>query len=608
MVEELLRQPVDAHGRVDPGVGEQLRERGADAAHAAVVLDADDEAVLPGRVDERRVEGLDPAGIHDGHAHALVDEARGHVEARLGHGPDGDEEHVLRPGAHQHVAGAEAVHGLDVRGRGALGVAHHRRGVVDVDGLAEELAQPRGVAGGCQTQTRHDLQDRHVPHAVVARPVVTGGAGPVEHEGDARAVQRAVHQHLVEGAVEEGGVHRDDRVQPAHREAGRRRGGVLLGDADVVRALGEGCREPVEPDRVHHRGGDRHEVGTTSAERDHLLGEGVGPDAALGSLDAGVDVELAGRVELVGLVPFGRVVAEALAGDDVHDHGAAELLGRGERLLDGRLVVALDRADVLQAQILEEALRRQGVLHALLHGVQRVVDRGADAAHAVEALLHRVEELLVARARAQRGEVVGQPADRRGVGAAVVVHDHHDAAVGARGDVVQRLPGHAAGQGAVADDRHDVTVLAADRVRLREPVGVGQGGRRVAVLHPVVLGLGPARVARQPALLAESVEAREPSGQHLVHVGLVAGVEDDRVARRVEHAVDGQRQLDDAEVGAEMAAGARDGAHERVPDLRGQRGQLRLVERTQILRGGDRLQQAHASSLGGARGGRCEVR
>ena len=36
-------------------------------------------------------------------------------------------------------------------------------------------------------------------------------------------VQREVHQHLVEGAVEEGRVDRDDRVQAAERQAGRAR-------------------------------------------------------------------------------------------------------------------------------------------------------------------------------------------------------------------------------------------------------------------------------------------------------------------------------------------------------------------------------------------------
>ena len=87
-----------------------------------------------------------------------------------------------------------------------------------------------------------------------------------------------------------------------------------------------------------------------------------------------------------------------------------------------------------------------------------------------------------------------------------------DRTVGA-GDVVQRLPAHAAGQGAVADDGHDRAPFAADLERLGHAVGVGQRGRRVRVLDPVVRALGPARVARQPAGLAQRVEAVLSAGQ-----------------------------------------------------------------------------------------------
>ena len=47
------------------------------------------------------------------------------------------------------------------------------------------------------------------------------------------------------------------------------------------------------------------------------------------------------------------------------------------------------------------------------------------------------------------------------------------------------------------------------------------------------------------------------TGEQLVDVGLVAGVEHDGVPRGAEGAVQRDRQLDDPEVGAEVAAGAR---------------------------------------------------
>ena len=383
------------------------------AADDAVVLDADHEPVLARQVDEGGVDRLDPARVDDGDADPLGGEPVGHLDRDRGHRADPDDEHVLGAVADQHVAAAGPVDRLDVVVRRALGEPYDGRGVVDLDGLPEQLAQPGAVARGGEPQPRDDLEHRHVPHAVVAGAVVAGHAGPVEHEGDAAPVQRDVHQHLVERTVEEGGVDRDHRVQAAHREARRRGGRVLLGDADVEGALGVLRGEQVQPDRVQHRGGDRDEVLALAAERDHLVGEHVGPDPALGVLLAGLHVERSGRVELVGLVALGGVVAEALPGHHVHDHRAVEPLRLGERLLDGAAVVAVDRADVLQPEVLEEPLRRERVLHALLDRVQRVVDGGPDAADAVEPLLHQVEHLLVARAGAQRGQVVGEAADGR---------------------------------------------------------------------------------------------------------------------------------------------------------------------------------------------------
>ena len=52
-----------------------------------------------------------------------------------------------------------------------------------------------------------------------------------------------------------------------------------------------------------------------------------------------------------------------------------------------------------------------------------------------------------------------------------------------------------------------------------------------------------------------------------MHVGLVAGVPDDRVARAGEDAVEGERQLHHAEVWREMAAGLGDVLDQELADL-----------------------------------------
>ena len=166
--------------------------------------------------------------------------------------------------------------------------------------------------------------------------------------------------------------------------------------------------------------------------------------------------------------------------------------------------------------------------------------------------------------------MVGETADRGRVAAAVVVDDDHHRPAG-RGDIVQRLPAHAAGERAVAHHRDHMPVAVPGQFeRLGQPVGIRQRRARVAGLDPVVFALGARRISRKPTLFAQTFEVRAAAGQHLVHVGLVAGVEDDRIVRRIEHPVDRQRQLDDAEVGPQMPPGSSHLVDQKLANLAGQ--------------------------------------
>ncbi len=112
--------------------------------------------------------------------------------------------------------------------------------------------------------------------------------------------------------------------------------------------------------------------------------------------------------------------------------------------------------------------------------------------------------------------------------------------------IIEALVGHPAGKGTVADDGDDVAVrVIAAPNRGGQAVGVAKRRRRVAVLDPVVHGLGSRRVAREPFGLAQRGEHFTPAGNELVHVGLVARVPDDVVPRRTEYPVQRQRQFDD---------------------------------------------------------------
>ena len=83
--------------------------------------------------------------------------------------------------------------------------------------------------------------------------------------------------------------------------------------------------------------------------------------------------------------------------------------------------------------------------------------------------------------------------------------------------------------------------------RLRQPLPDGQAGSGVTAVEDVVRRLGPAREAADAVELTQRREPLQASGQQLVRVGLVAGIPDDSIARRLQQPVEGDRQLDDAE-------------------------------------------------------------
>ena len=89
----------------------------------------------------------------------------------------------------------------------------------------------------------------------------------------------------------------------------------------------------------------------------------------------------------------------------------------------------------------------------------------------------------------------------------------------------------------------------------------------MAVLEPVVVRFKPVRIAGQSAQLPERSKRTGPAGEHLVRIGLVSCVPDDHVARGDEDAVEGERQFDDSEIRAKVAAVLRHGLDDHGTDL-----------------------------------------
>ena len=90
--------------------------------------------------------------------------------------------------------------------------------------------------------------------------------------------------------------------------------------------------------------------------------------------------------------------------------------------------------------------------------------------------------------------------------------------------------------------------------------------------------------ARQSAPLTERPNAVPSARQDFMWIGLMADIPDQPVARRVEQVMDGDREFDHAQSGAQVAAGHRDGVDHFLAEFVGKSRQLGLRQRAQICR------------------------
>ena len=117
VIDELVRQSELVHRGVDAGFAQHLPNPCADSADPDAVLDRDDETVGCRELDDRRLDGHDPARIDDGRADALRSQSLRDIDRDVGHRSDADDQHVLRVGADEHVdAVAEALQSRQGRG------------------------------------------------------------------------------------------------------------------------------------------------------------------------------------------------------------------------------------------------------------------------------------------------------------------------------------------------------------------------------------------------------------------------------------------------------------------------------------------------------------
>ena len=526
--------------------------------------------------DQRHVERLGEARVRDGAQDALGGQLFGRGKALLqacAIGQDGNIQALAQDPPAPDLERRAALRQHQAKPVAAR-IAEGGRPIVDRRGRGDHVHQFQLIGRGHQDHVGQAAEIDDVEGAGVRCTVGADQAGAIQGKAHGQALQRHVVHHLVVGALKERRVDGAERLHPFGRHAGGEGDGMLLGDADVEGAIGEALGEKIEPGPRRHRRrhGDDPLIGRGLGGQ--RLGEDLGVGRRTGwclGLLAGDDIELRDAVVLVGAL-FGRGVALALPGHDMQQDRAPvvrvpQVAQHRHQVVE---VVPVDRADIVEAQLLEQCPAGQQAARELVGAPRHLLERTWEAARH---LGHQVAQRQERPRGDQTRQVSAHGADGRRDRHVVVVQ-HHDHVGAAGAGVVHGLVGHAGAHGAVADDGDDLPVLALQPARHRHSQPGRNRGRGMGGAERVVLAFGAAGESGKAATLANRANPVAAAGEDLVGISLMADIPDQPITWRVEHRVEGHGQLDHAERGAEVAAGDGNRFDRLGAQLRGERLQL----------------------------------
>ncbi len=190
-----------------------------------------------------------------------------------------------------------------------------------------------------------------------------------------------------------------------------------------------------------------------------------------------------------------------LVGQDVEQHRAVHRLDLVEIGPECLEVVAVDRADVGEAELLEEHAAVDRGLDRVLHLLEPAIGLVADQRDRRQELADPPVPVAVDRGHPGLVEVIAQAADP-GADRHLIVIQHDQELLAESTGVVQGLEDDARGERAVADDRHRVPLGMADQVVARlQAQGRRRGTTGVAGHEQVVKAFGRVGVAHQAPLV-----------------------------------------------------------------------------------------------------------
>ncbi len=377
-----------------------------------------------------------------------------------------------------------------------------------------------------------------------------------------RAVHRETHRkrldchvvhHLVVGALQEGRIDHGERTEALRGQTRRKGHSVLFGDAHIETAFGKARGEEVETRAGGHGCRECNDLFVALGLRHQCLGENLGVGRRAGHtflLFPRHDVELRNAVIFVR-GGFGRCVALALLRHHMDQDGAivdvADVLEHRNEVVE---IMPVDRTDVEESEFLEKRPAHPEAAGILFRPLGRNPKKARQLGRH---LLEEITKAAIGATGDKARQIGAHGAHRRRNRHVVVVQDNDQPGAHSAG-IIHRLIGHARAHRAVADNSDNIVLLSGQIARRRKTEASRDRGRGMRRAKRVVDALCALGEAGKSATLAQRSHARAPAGENLVWIGLMADVPNQLVARRIEDAVQRDREFDDPKAGSQMTA------------------------------------------------------
>ena len=386
----------------------------------------------------------------------------------------------------------------------------------------------------------------------VKNAVMRGTVGGIETctvnaEHDGQVLQSDIVHNIIVGALQKAGIDGNHGAASVCGKSCGKGDSVGLGNTNVKKACGMLCLECGKPRSRGHCGSNGTnttvlfcKLGQVCA---HLLGEIVS-----------VRMRCSGRMQgvvAIGVL-LGRGVALPFFCMQMDQAALSAGFGFCEQLLNGALVVAVNRTEIVEPEVFKGVTSIKHILDGDLCAQETAEDGFADQRNFLQEVCRCTFGFEISLCRAQLGKRKCQAPDVLGDRHLVFIENNDKAQILAA--VIECLVDHTARKSTVAKHANGIRIRAAETVCLGKTEGGRKRGGAMPCSKGIVLALTAFGKTADAAAMSQSVKHLAAPCDQLVRVALVTNVKNDMIVGRRKDAVNGKCHFNCSKIGCEVSA------------------------------------------------------